>query len=54
MDKFGAKASKAKEAQSRMKLIEKLKSEMVEVPTAASEHGAGDAKKVRAGEEGGG
>jgi len=45
--RFGAKASKAAGAQSKAKLAEKLRSEMVEIPAAASSEGGGDAKKVR-------
>lgn len=40
-------ASKATQAQSRVKLIEKLSKDQVTGPTSASEFGAGDAKKVR-------
>jgi len=50
--RFGAKASKASAAQSKAKLAEKLRVEMVEIPAAASSEGGGDAKKVR--REGGG
>ena len=41
-------ASKATAAQSRVKMIEKLKAEQVEAPSAASSDGGGDAKKVGA------
>jgi hypothetical protein len=41
-----AQASKASQAQSKAKMIEKLRSEQVEAPTASSALGAGDAKKV--------
>ncbi|MEW5302176.1 MAG: hypothetical protein WDW36_004981 [Sanguina aurantia] len=44
--RFGAKASKASQAQSRMKMLEKLKDNMADAPAAASALGAGDAKKV--------
>lgn len=46
VDRFGAKASKATQAQSRVKLIEKLEKERVDAPVASSEAGPGDAKKV--------
>lgn len=44
--KFGAKASKAASAQSKQKLADKLRGEMVEAPSAAASTGGGDAKKV--------
>ena len=44
--RFGAKASKASEAQSKMKLLEKLKKEAVQIPAAASGAGPGDSKKM--------
>jgi len=46
VERFGAKASKASQAQSKAKLAEKLRDEMVEVPTAASALGGGDLIKV--------
>eukprot|EP00798_Chlamydomonas_sp_ICE-L_P029123 gene29123-32341_t len=46
VDRFGAKASKATQAQSRMKMIDKLKDKAVEAPAASSGDGPGDAKKV--------
>ncbi|GAX72848.1 hypothetical protein CEUSTIGMA_g303.t1 [Chlamydomonas eustigma] len=46
VDRFGAKASKATQAQSRVKLIDKLKEQQVDVPVASSSAGPGDAKKV--------
>ena len=46
VDRFGAKASKATQAQSRVKLIEKLEAQRVDAPVASSEAGPGDAKKV--------
>lgn len=47
MARFGAKASKAAEAQSKLKLIEKLKAEMPQVQAPSSGSGPGDARKVR-------
>ena len=44
--RFGAKASKASQAQSRAKVLEKMKSNMVAAPAASSGAGPGDAKKV--------
>lgn len=44
--RFGAKASKASQAQSRAKVLEKMKSNMVAAPAAASGAGPGDARKV--------
>ncbi|KAG1680802.1 hypothetical protein FOA52_008135 [Chlamydomonas sp. UWO 241] len=41
VDRMGAKASKASQAQSRVKLIDKLKKEQVSGPTKASNKGAG-------------
>lgn len=46
MTRFGAKASKASQAQSKAKLAAKLRAEMVEAPAAASAVGGGDATKV--------
>jgi hypothetical protein len=46
INRFGAKASKATQAQSKMKALEKLKAEAVEAPAAASSVGGGDAKSV--------
>ncbi|KAJ9530875.1 hypothetical protein QJQ45_028849, partial [Haematococcus lacustris] len=47
INKFGAKASKAKSAQSKAKLADKLRAEKVEAPAAASAAGGGDRAKVR-------
>ncbi|KAL3130251.1 hypothetical protein ABBQ38_008084, partial [Trebouxia sp. C0009 RCD-2024] len=44
--RFGAKASKASQAQSRAKVLEKMKSNMVAAPAASSGAGPGDARKV--------
>ncbi len=44
--RFGAKASKASQAQSKAKLAEKLRAEMVEVPVAAATSAGGDLKRV--------
>ncbi|DBB07409.1 TPA: hypothetical protein ACH3X3_008894 [Trebouxia sp. C0006] len=44
--RFGAKASKASQAQSRAKQLEKIKSNMVAAPAASAGDGPGDAKKV--------
>lgn len=44
--RFGAKASKATQAQSRMKQLEKLKKSAIEVPAASAAIGPGDARKV--------
>ena len=44
--RFGAKASKASQAQSRAKVLEKMKSNMVAEPAASSGAGPGDEKKV--------
>ncbi|KAL6751554.1 P-loop containing nucleoside triphosphate hydrolase protein [Haematococcus lacustris] len=46
INKFGAKASKAKSAQSKAKLADKLRAEKVEAPAAASAAGGGDRAKV--------
>jgi ATPase subunit of ABC transporter with duplicated ATPase domains len=46
INRFGAKASKATQAQSKMKALEKLKAVAVEAPAAASSAGGGDAKSV--------
>jgi hypothetical protein len=47
VDRFGAKASKASQAQSRAKSLEKLKENAIEMPAASSGVGPGDARKVR-------
>ncbi|EFJ53175.1 hypothetical protein VOLCADRAFT_102793 [Volvox carteri f. nagariensis] len=44
--RFGAKASKASQAQSKAKMLEKLKAAQTEIPAAAAATGAGDARKV--------
>ena len=44
--RFGAKASKASQAQSRAKQLEKIKSNMVAAPAASAGDGPGDARKV--------
>jgi ABC-type Mn2+/Zn2+ transport system ATPase subunit len=44
--RFGAKASKASQAQSRAKQLEKLRADVVEIPAAAAAVGPGDARKV--------
>ncbi|GLC40935.1 hypothetical protein PLESTB_000965000 [Pleodorina starrii] len=44
--RFGAKASKASQAQSKAKMLEKLKAARTEIPAAAAATGAGDARKV--------
>lgn len=44
--RFGAKASKASQAQSRAKVLEKMKNNMVAAPAASSGAGPGDARKV--------
>lgn len=44
--RFGAKASKASQAQSRQKALEKLRAGAVEAPAASAATGAGDARKV--------
>ncbi|KAG2502022.1 hypothetical protein HYH03_000516 [Edaphochlamys debaryana] len=44
--RFGAKASKASQAQSKAKMLEKLKAQQTVVPAAAAAAGAGDARKV--------
>ena len=45
--RFGAKASKASQAQSRAKQLEKIKSNMVAAPAASAGDGPGDARKVK-------
>ena len=49
--RFGAKASKASQAQSRAKVLEKMKSNMVSAPAASSGAGPGDARKVMSAHE---
>ncbi|GFR43392.1 hypothetical protein Agub_g4469 [Astrephomene gubernaculifera] len=44
--RFGAKASKASQAQSKAKLLEKLKASQTQPPAPAAAAGAGDARKV--------
>ncbi|PNW82055.1 hypothetical protein CHLRE_06g271850v5 [Chlamydomonas reinhardtii] len=44
--RFGAKASKASQAQSKAKMLEKLKAQQTVIPAAAAAAGAGDARKV--------
>ncbi len=44
--RFGAKASKASQAQSRAKALEKLKANAVDIPAAASGAGPGDKSKA--------
>lgn len=46
VDRFGATATKASQAQSRAKAIEKLQKNAVQMPVAASGAGPGDARKV--------
>ena len=48
VSRFGAKASKASQAQSRAKQLEKLKSNVVVGPAVFSSEGPGDARKVKA------
>lgn len=45
--RFGAKASKASQAQSRQKMLDKLREAAPEMPAASSGAGPGDARKVR-------
>ena len=44
--RFGAKASKASQAQSRQKQLDKLRKSAISLPAAASGAGPGDARKV--------